>query len=176
MGYSVKEIAQNSQVNMSLSTVKRLKFKIKAHGSIMREVGSGRPEKLSKIHKNYILKLIANSSFNISNRIAINLNNNYEVEVHRSTFSRFLVEKGINGKDRRLFIETMNRTKRIGLNFVSKIRKEIGAMCLLQMMHLSIIYRQENIDRLHQVIHTKGQKQSTPKKFMFGEHSTLKVS
>ena len=94
MGYSVKEIAQDSQVNMSLSTVKRLKSKIKAHGSIMREEGSGRPEKLSEIHKNYILKLIADSPFNTSNRIAIKLKNNYEVEVHRSTISRFLVEKG----------------------------------------------------------------------------------
>ena len=94
LGYSVKEIAQDSQVNMSLSTVKRLKSKIKAHGSIMREEGSGRPEKLSEIHKNYILKLIADSPFNTSNRIAIKLKNNYEVEVHRSTISLFLVEKG----------------------------------------------------------------------------------
>ena len=30
--------------------VKRLKFKIKAHGGIMREKGSGRFEKLSEIH------------------------------------------------------------------------------------------------------------------------------
>ena len=51
MSYSVKEIAQDSQVNMSLSTVKRLKSKIKAHGSIMRKEGSGRPEKLSELHK-----------------------------------------------------------------------------------------------------------------------------
>ena len=50
LGYSVKEIAQDSQVNMGLSTVKRLKYKIKAHGSIMREEGSGRPKKLSEIH------------------------------------------------------------------------------------------------------------------------------
>ena len=98
MGYSVKEIAQDSQVNMSLSTVKRLKFKIKSHGSIMREEGSGRSEKLSEIHKNYILKLIADSPFNTSNRIAIKLKNNYEVEVHRSTISRFLVEKGYKWK------------------------------------------------------------------------------
>ena len=92
MGYSVKEIAQDSQVNMSFSTVKRLKSKIKTHGSIMREEGSGRPEKLSEIHKNYILKLIADSPFNSSNRIALKLKNNYEVEVHRSTISRFLDE------------------------------------------------------------------------------------
>ena len=97
----------------------------------MREEGSGRPEKLSDIHKNYILKLIADSPFNASNRIAIKLKNNYEVEVQRSTISRFLVQKGLNGKDCRLFTETVSRTKRIGLNFVSKIRKEIGAMFLL---------------------------------------------
>ena len=69
MGYSIKEIAQDSQINISLSTVKRLKFKIKAHRSIMREEESGRLEKLSEIHKNYILKLIADSPFNTSNRI-----------------------------------------------------------------------------------------------------------
>ena len=39
LSYSVKEIAQDSQVNMSLSTVKRQKSKIKAHGSIMKEEG-----------------------------------------------------------------------------------------------------------------------------------------
>ena len=49
--------------------------------------GSGRPEKLSEIHKNYILKLIADSSFNTSNRIALKLKNSYEVEVHSYYFS-----------------------------------------------------------------------------------------
>ena len=142
----------------------------------MREEGSGRHKKLSEIHKNYILKLIADSPFNTSNRVDMKLKNNYEVEVHRSTISRFLVQKGENGKHCRLFTETMSRTKRIGLKSVSKIRKEIGAMILLQMKLLSIFYRQENIDRLHQVIHTKGQKQSIPKRFIFGEHSALKVS
>ena len=82
---------------MSLSTVKRLKSKLKAHGSIMRE-GSGRPEKLSEFHKNYILKLIADSPFNISNRIDINLKNKYEVEVHRSTIYRLLVQMGYKWK------------------------------------------------------------------------------
>ena len=48
--YSVKEIAQDSQINMSLSSVKILKFKIKANERIMIEGESGRPEKLSEIH------------------------------------------------------------------------------------------------------------------------------
>ena len=58
LGYSVKEIAHDSQVKVSLRTIKRLKSKIKAHGNTMREEGSRSPEKLSEIHKNYILKLI----------------------------------------------------------------------------------------------------------------------
>ena len=36
---------------MSLSTVKRLKLKIKAHGSIMREEGLEGPEKYLETHK-----------------------------------------------------------------------------------------------------------------------------
>ena len=36
----------------------------------MREEGSGRSEKLSEIHKNYILKLKADSPINTLNRIA----------------------------------------------------------------------------------------------------------
>ena len=93
LDYSVKEIAQDTQVNMSWCTVKRLKSKIKAHESIMRREGSGRPEKLSEIHKNYILKFIVDWPFNTSNRIDLKLKNNYEVEVHKSTISWFLVEK-----------------------------------------------------------------------------------
>ena len=60
----------------------------------MNEEGSGTPEKLSEIHKTYIQKPIANSPFNTSNRIVLKLKNNYEVEVHRCTISRFLFEKG----------------------------------------------------------------------------------
>ena len=111
----------------------------------MREEGSGRPEKLSEIHKNYIQKLIADSPFNTSNRIAIKLKNNYEVRYIEVLFLGSSLKRGINGEDRRLFTETMRRTKKIGLNFVSKIRKEIGAMYLLQMKLLSISYHQENI-------------------------------
>ena len=104
--------------------------------------------------------------------IALKLKNNYEVEVYRNTISHVLVK---NGEDRRLFSEKMRRTKIIGLNFVSKIMKEIGAMYLLQMKLLSVFYHQENKDGLHQVIHTREQKQSL-KRFMFGEHLALKVS
>ena len=58
---------------MSLSTIKRLKFIIKAYRSIMREEGSGRPAKVIRdsyiYKKNYIFKLITDSSFNTTNII-----------------------------------------------------------------------------------------------------------
>ena len=176
MGYSVKEIAQDSQVNMSLSTVKKLKSKIKAHGSIMREEGSGRPEKLSEIHKNYILKLIADSPFNTSNRIAIKLKNNYEVEVHRSTISRFLVEKGYKWRGSQIVYRNNEQDQENRLKFCIKNKERDWSDVLITDEASFYPYHQENIDGLHQVNHMRGQKQSTPKKFMFGEHSALKVS
>ena len=54
------------------------------------------------------------------------------------------------------------------VKFCIKVRKEIEEIYLLQMNPLSIFYHQENIDGLNQVIHMKGQKQITPKRFMFG--------
>ena len=56
MGYSVQQIAEDTQVNMSLSTVKRLKEKVREHGSIIREERSGKPTKLLEIHQDFILK------------------------------------------------------------------------------------------------------------------------
>ena len=41
-------------------------------------------------------------------------------------------------------------------------------MHLLKMKLLSIFYHQENIVGLHQMIHIRKQKQSTPKRLMFG--------
>ena len=110
---------------MSLNTVKRLKSKIKAHGSITREEGSRRPEKLSEIHNNYILKPIADSSFNTSNRIAIKLKNNYEVEVHRSTISQFLVEKGYKWRGPQIVYKNNEQDQENRLKFCIK-NKEIN--------------------------------------------------
>ena len=64
MGYSVQQIAEDAQVNMSLSTVKRFKAKVREHGSIIREEGSGRPTKLLEIHQDFIWKLLNDSPFN----------------------------------------------------------------------------------------------------------------
>ena len=93
MGYSVQQIAEDAQVNMSLSTVKRLKAKVREHGSIIREEGSGRPTKLLEIHQDFIFKLLNNSPFNTCKRIAWKLKNKHGIEVDRTTISRFLVDK-----------------------------------------------------------------------------------
>ena len=91
MGYSVQQIAEDAQVNMSLSTVKRLKAKV-------REGGSWRPTKLLEIHQDFILILLNDSLFNTCKRIALKLKSKHGIEVDRTTISRFLVDKGFKWK------------------------------------------------------------------------------
>ena len=87
LDYSVNEIAQDSQVNISLSTVKRLKSKIKSTWKYYERRRIRKTWIITKDSlKNYILQLIVDSPINSSNRIALKLKNNYEVEVHRNTF------------------------------------------------------------------------------------------
>ena len=98
MGYSVQQIAEDAQVNMSLSTVKRLKAKVREHRSIIREEGSGRPTKLLEIHQDFILKLLNYSPFNTCKRIALKLKSKHGIEVDKTTISRFLVDKSFKWK------------------------------------------------------------------------------
>ena len=98
MSYSVQQIEVDAQVNMSLSTVKRLKANVSENGSIIREEGSGRPTKLLEIHQNFIIKLLNDSPFNKCKRIALKLKNKHGIEVDRTTISRFLVDKGFKWK------------------------------------------------------------------------------
>ena len=113
MGYLVQQIAEDAQVNMSLSTVKKLKAKVREHGSIIREEGSGRPTKLLEIHQDFILKLLNDSPFNTCKRIALKLKNKHGIEVDRTTISRFLIDKGFKWKDLRLFLEITSKTNKI---------------------------------------------------------------
>ena len=80
MEYSSKQIAEDAQVNMSLKTVKRLKANIRENGSITREPGSGRPQKLLEAHKSFILKLITDSPYHTWNKIAVKLWNKHGVK------------------------------------------------------------------------------------------------
>ena len=94
MWYSSKHIAEDAQANMSLRTVKRLKTNIREDGSIIREPGLGRPQKLLEAHKSFILKLITDSPYHTWNRIAVKLWNKHVVKVDRMTIFRFLVDNG----------------------------------------------------------------------------------
>ena len=67
-------------------------------------------------------------------------------------------------KGHEIVSEIMSRVKRIGLNVISKERKEVETIYLLDMKILSIFYHQENINGLNEVIHTRGQRQITSKK------------
>ena len=64
----------------------------------MRGEGSERPEKLSEIHKNYILMLIIDSHFNTSNRIILKLKNNKMSRCIEVLFLCSFVEKSYKWK------------------------------------------------------------------------------
>ena len=113
MGYSIQQRAEDAQVNMSLSSVKKLKAKVREHGSIIREEGSGIPTKLLEIHQDFILKILNDSPFNTCKRIALKLKNKHGIEVDRTTISRFFEEKALNGRDLRLFLEKTSKTSKI---------------------------------------------------------------
>ena len=118
MSYWVQQIAEDAQVNMSLSIVKRLKAKVREHGSIIREEGSGGPTKQLEIHQDFILKLLNDSSFNTRKRIALKLKNKHEIEVDSTTISRFLVDKGFKWKVPQIVLEITSKTSKIDKSFV----------------------------------------------------------
>ena len=120
MGYSVQQIAEDAQVNMSLSTVKRLKSKVREHGSIIREEGSGRPTKLLEIHQDFILKLLNDSPFNTCKRIALKLKNKHGIGVDRTTISRFLVDKGFKWKGPQIVFRNNEKDQQNRLEFCLK--------------------------------------------------------
>ena len=120
MGYSVQQIAEDAQVNMSLSTVKRLKAKVREYGSIIREEGSGKPTKLLEIHQDFILKLLNDSSFNTCKRIALKLKNKNGIEVDKTTISRFLVDKGFKWKGPQIVFRNNEQDQQNKLEFCLK--------------------------------------------------------
>ena len=120
MSYSVQQIAEDAQVNMSLSQVKRLKAKIREHGSIIREEGSGRPTKLLEIHQDYILKLLNDSPFNTWKRIALKLKKKHGIEVDRTTISKFLVDKGFKWKGPQIVFRNNEQDQQNRLKFCLK--------------------------------------------------------
>ena len=88
----------------------------------MREEGPRRPEKLSDIHEKIILKLIADSPFYTSNRIALKRKNNYEGEVHRGTIYRFLNEKDYEWR-RPYFFKNNEKDQKNKLKFCIKVNE-----------------------------------------------------
>ena len=134
---------------MSLSTIKILKLKNK---STWRNYDRRRIRKTWKVIRDsqkLYPKAFSWFTISYSEGIALKVKSNYEVEIHRSTSLCFWLKRVMNGKDRRLFTETMSRIKMIGLVYASMLRKEIGVLYLVQMKLHSILYHQVNINRFY---------------------------
>ena len=89
MRYSSKQTTEDVQGNMSLTKIKKLKANIRENGSIKRELGSKRHQKLFKAHWRFILKLISDYPYNTWNRIVDKLWNKHGVKVGRTTILSF---------------------------------------------------------------------------------------
>ena len=174
MGYSVQQIAEDAQVNMSSSTVKRLKAKVRVNKSIIREEGSGRPKTLLVIHQDFILKLLNDSPFNTCKRITLKLKNKNGIEVDKTAISRFLVDKGFKWKGPQIVFRNNEQDQQNRLEFCLRIKIETRKMYLSQMKYHSIYDLLVKIDGLQQVILIKEQRQSIQIKFMHGKYLVLK--
>ena len=63
MGLSNTAIANDSQVGLSLSTVKRLRDKIRFEGDICRVEGSARSTKLNADQENFVIEWIQSNQY-----------------------------------------------------------------------------------------------------------------
>ena len=58
LSYSAAQIAADSQVNMNIRTIKRIRSKIRTKGGIHRNEGSDRPVKLLDHYQKFIISLL----------------------------------------------------------------------------------------------------------------------
>ena len=88
--------------------------------------------------------------------------------MHGSTISRFFVEKGYKWRGPQIVYRNNEQDQENRLEFCIKNKERNWSDVLITDEASFYFYYQENMDGLHQVIHSREQKQSTPKKFMFG--------
>ena len=89
MGYFPKQTIEDSQVNMSLGTFKKLMTSIWENASISRDSELWTLHKLIGINQSVILRLTTGSRFNIWIWIEVKLSNKYVIKITRTTIFRF---------------------------------------------------------------------------------------
>ena len=98
MGLSNTEIANDLQVNLSLSTVKRLRDQIRYNGDIERVIGSGRKRKLNSEQERFVVDWALENPLLSTVKLCERIHRKFEIEISHDTILRILTRYGFTWK------------------------------------------------------------------------------
>ena len=85
MGLSNTEIANDLQVNLSLSTVKSLRNQIRYNGDIERVIGSGRKRKLNSEQERFAADWALENPLLLTVKLCERIHRKFEIEISHDT-------------------------------------------------------------------------------------------
>ena len=98
MGLSNTEIANDLQVNLSLSTVKRLRDQIRYNGDIDRVIGSGMKRKLNSEQERFVVDWALENPLLSTVKLCERIHRKFEIEISHDTILRILTRYGFTWK------------------------------------------------------------------------------
>ena len=114
-GPSNTEIVNDLQVNLSLSTVKRLRDQIRYNGDIERVIGSGRNSKLNSEQERFVVDWTLENPLLSTVKLCERMHRKFEIEISHDTILRILTRYGFTWKSpiitfkKKLKIDQQNR-------------------------------------------------------------------
>ena len=98
MGISNTEIANDLQVNLLFSTVKRLRDQIRYNGDIEMVIGSGRKRKLNSEQGRFVVDWALETPLLSTVKLCERIHRNFEIEISHDTILRILTRYGFTWK------------------------------------------------------------------------------
>ena len=97
-GYLTQKITNDLQVNLSLSTVKRLRDQIRYNGDIERVIGSGRKRKLNYEQERFVVDWVLENPLLSTAKLYERIHRKFEIEISHDTILRILTRYGFTWK------------------------------------------------------------------------------
>ena len=88
------EIANDLQINLSLSKVKRLLYQIRYNGDIERVIGSGRKRKQNSKHERFVVDWELENPLISTVKLCERIHRKFEKEISHDTILRILTRYG----------------------------------------------------------------------------------
>ena len=122
MGLSNTEIANDLQINLSLSTIKRLQIQIRYNGDIERVIGSGRKRKLNSEQERLVVDWALENPLLSTVKLCEKIHRKFEIEISHYTILIILTRYGYTWKSQSLLSKTMKLINKIVLLFEIETR------------------------------------------------------